>query len=338
MKIIFWGTPDFCTPIFEAIHNSTHDIVAVVTQPDKRRGRGNKLTFSPVKQLAITNNIPYFTPKNINKDIATKDKIHKLNADLFIVVAFGQILSKEILTMPSLGCWNIHASLLPKWRGAAPIQWCLLNGDKETGVAIMLMEQGLDTGPVLLEEKIEITPTENASSLALKLSLISSKLIIKAIDKIERSNIESNSLDKLNLINQSDINRKQNYARLLNKNDYHIDWNDSTINIHRKVLGLYPNTYSIINNKRMKIIEAFPFREQYYKYFNYKSDNIIECYKNKEPLPGQIISYIKSIGILVQTKDSLLLITKIKLEGKKEALSDSLIQQITSQNGNIILQ
>ncbi len=189
MKVLFWGTPEFSIPCLNAIHESTHQLVGVVTQPDKRRGRGNKISSSPVKiranELGIKN---IYTPQNIKVEQEIKDEITKLNADIYVVVAFGQILPVDVLGEPKYGCWNCHASLLPRWRGAAPIQWSLLSGDQKTGVGIMLMEKGLDTGPVLDWKKIKITLTDNHEILSEKLSLISSELLIKAL-KISLSSL-----------------------------------------------------------------------------------------------------------------------------------------------------
>ena len=186
MNIIFWGTPEFCIPIFEAIRNSSHNIIAVVTQPDKKRGRGKDLSFSPIKQKAIELNIPIFTPERIRSDEATRKSLEELDADLYVVVAFGQILPKEILNLPKYGCWNIHASLLPKWRGAAPIQWAVVNGDIQTGVCIIKMDEGLDTGPVLIEESIDIGCLDNSNIVKEKLSNLSSKQIIIALNSIQK--------------------------------------------------------------------------------------------------------------------------------------------------------
>ena len=153
MKIVFWGTPEYSLKSLEAINNSDHELIAVITQPDKKRSRGNKLIPSSVKKYAIKNNIPVMSPHQIKNNEDFINKLKELNSDLFIVIAYGKILSKEILNIPKYGSWNAHASLLPRWRGAAPIQRALLSGDKKTGVGIMKMEEGLDTGDILIEEK-----------------------------------------------------------------------------------------------------------------------------------------------------------------------------------------
>ena len=173
MRIIFWGTPEYSVKSLEVLKKSDHDIVAVITQPDKKRSRGNKLIASPVKEYAIKENIPVFTPEIIKGNIQFISKLKELSCDLFIVIAYGKILPKAILDIPKYKSWNAHASLLPRWRGAAPIQWSLLEGDEFTGVGIMKMEEGLDTGDILVEKKIKIANEENLKSLTRRLSDLS---------------------------------------------------------------------------------------------------------------------------------------------------------------------
>ena len=170
MKIVFWGTPEYSLKSLEVINNSNHELVAVITQPDKKRSRGNKLIPSPVKQYAIKNNILVISPNQIKNNKDFINQLKELMPDIFIVIAYGKILSKEILNIPKYGCWNAHASLLPRWRGAAPIQRALLSGDKHTGVGIMKMNEGLDTGDILIEEKIIIDNNDNLQTLKDKLS------------------------------------------------------------------------------------------------------------------------------------------------------------------------
>ena len=161
MRIVFWGTPQISVPTLKILINSKHEVIAVVSQPDRKRGRGSKQIPSPIKQLADSNSIEVLTPKSIKADNLSKQRLKEMKPDLFLVLAFGQILPKEILEIPTYGSWNIHASLLPRWRGAAPIQWALISGDKETGVGFMHMEETLDTGPLMLEQKIRIDSEDN---------------------------------------------------------------------------------------------------------------------------------------------------------------------------------
>ena len=187
MRIIFWGTPEYSVKSLEALKKSDHDVVAVITQPDKKRSRGNKLIASPVKEYAIKESIPVFTPEIIKGNIQFINKLKELSCDLFMVIAYGKILPKAILDIPKYKSWNAHASLLPRWRGAAPIQWSILEGDEFTGVGIMKMEEGLDTGDVLVEKQIKITHGENLKSLTKRLSDLSAELFMNAISKIEKN-------------------------------------------------------------------------------------------------------------------------------------------------------
>ena len=323
MNIIFWGTPSYSVPALNRIKEEGHNILAVVTQPDKKRGRGKTLLPSAVKYRANEMNLRVLTPSNVKQDKSFIEAIKILNADIFIVVAFGQILSKEILSLPRYGCWNSHCSLLPRWRGAAPIQWSILSGDKETGVAIMLMEEGLDTGPLLIEERTQIGNTENAHNLSCRLSIISANLVVKAISMLSnhRSDI-NNNFKELKLKSQSETGLKLTYARMINKRDNQIVWENSTIEIYRKILGLYPNAFTFLNKKRIKILSAKLIS------YNRLSEKDITHQK-----PGSILSITKQLGIAVKTIDSILLITKLQIEGKKEISGIRLIQTFQNSCG-----
>ena len=185
MNVLFWGTPQYAVPTLEALLAAGHTIVGVVTQPDRRRGRGKQVQPSPVKARALDIGCPIFTPSRIRLDIAVQEQLAALKADVSVVVAFGQILPKAVLDHPPLGCWNGHGSLLPRWRGAGPIQWSLLEGDAETGVGIMAMEEGLDTGPVLIEGRVPIRLRDNAQDLSIKLSQLTGELMATAMSQIE---------------------------------------------------------------------------------------------------------------------------------------------------------
>ena len=198
MKLIFWGTPNYAAENLISLVNAGHEVIAVVTQPDKKRGRGKIISPSPVKKAAIELSIPVFTTHSIRKDQDTKDLLKNLKADVYVVVAFGQILPKEILDQPKLGCWNSHASLLPMWRGAAPIQWSILNDDAKTGVCIMSMEEGLDTGPVIEQEATLINDSDNLERLTNRLSVISSRLLLKSLERIKLTK----STNKLSILNE----------------------------------------------------------------------------------------------------------------------------------------
>ncbi len=327
MKIIFWGTPPYAVPILNAIKNSNHEILAIVTQPDKRRSRGKKLSASAVKQRAQELGIKTFTPSNIKTQTDIQQELANIQADIYIVVAFGQILPLSVLNYPPYGCWNIHASLLPNWRGAAPIQWSLISGDKYTGVAIMAMEEGLDTGPILNQQKLEIGITENAEELSNRLSKLSSQLIIESLHKIQLGGIGSASerYQRLNLIKQEDLKGSIRYARQICKDDYHIDWNDTAIKIHRKIMGLYPHAFTIWKGKRIKLLNCTPIEESFRKHFKGKDIKGLQSNKNA---PGQIIEIIKDTGLVVSTGDSGILITEAQIEGKKVSSNSVLLQQL----------
>ncbi len=334
MKIIFWGTPKYSSENLIEIFNAGHEIIAVVTQPDRKRARGKKLTPSPVKKVALDLGLPVFTTQSISKDLETKEILKSLNADVYVVVAFGQILPKDILDLPKLGCWNSHASLLPAWRGAAPIQWSILNGDSKTGICIMSMEEGLDTGPVIEQEATDIKDSDNLEELTNRLSKISSKLLLKSLDKIKLTINSSklSMLDKLNAIDQSELPYDVSYARQIKKEDYLIDWYQNSEDILRKIRGLYPNAYTFFNGKRIKILEANILlnNDLYMQYTDINNDS------NKKRIPGQIINIDKISGISIMSNDCPILVKYGKLEGKNISESHTLSLQ-SKLNVNDIL-
>jgi len=322
VKIVFWGTPEYSLRSLEVINNSNHELVGVVTQPDKKRSRGNKLIPSPVKQYAIKNNIPVITPNQIKNNEYFLNQLKELMPDIFIVIAYGKILSKEILNIPKYGCWNAHASLLPRWRGAAPIQRALLSGDKYTGVGIMKMDEGLDTGDILIEEKIIIENNENLQTLKDKLSELSSKLIIKSIDLL---NIKNN-ISELNLLNQLGLNRKIKYANMITKSEYFLNLDDTAENIYKKVNGLFPGAYILFKNKNLKILKI-----------KILSENILNIKYNKTQKTKEIIGIIKNEGIIISTKTFPILLIEGKLEGKNITNKNNLIQQLNTKIGDYLI-
>ena len=321
MKIVFWGTPEYSLRSLEVINNSNHELVGVVTQPDKKRSRGNKLIPSPVKQYAIKNNILVLSPNQIKNNEDFSNQLKELKPDIFIVIAYGKILSKEILNIPKYGCWNAHASLLPRWRGAAPIQRALLSGDKYTGVGIMKMDEGLDTGDILIEEKIIIENNENLLTLKDKLSELSSKLIIKSIDLL---NIKNN-ISELNLLNQLGLNRKIKYANMITKSEYFLNLDDTAENIYKKVNGLFPRAYILFKNKNLKILKI-----------KILSENILNIKYNKNQKAKVMIGIIKNEGIIISTKTFPILLIEGKLEGKNIANKNNLIQQLNIKIGDTL--
>ncbi|MGN1123533.1 MAG: methionyl-tRNA formyltransferase [Eubacterium sp.] len=244
MRIIFMGTPDFAVPCLEALINNKYDVCAVFSQPDKPVGRKQILTAPPVKQTAIKNNIPVFQPVSLNNEHSVED-IKSLNPDLIVVVAYGKILPTEILNCCKYGCINVHASLLPKYRGAAPIQWSVINGDSKTGVTVMQMNEGLDTGDMLLVRETDISENETSAELFDRLSIIGSKALVDTIKKIEA--------DDLSPVKQPEGDF--GYAQKITKALSPIDWSKSALQIHNLVRGLqtFPCAQTVINGKAVKI-------------------------------------------------------------------------------------
>ncbi len=320
MKIIFWGTPEYSTKSLQSLIDSKYDVVAVVTQPDKKRLRGSNLIPSPIKKLSKLNNIPVLCPEKIknNKDFITSLKSY--NCDLFLVIAYGKILSKEILDIPKYGSWNAHASLLPRWRGAAPIQWSLLSGDKSTGVGIMKMEEGLDTGDILLEEEIRIENEENLQTLHDKLSILSSKLFLKALEIISRNKFKGN----VNLTPQKNKSREIKYARMINKTDYILKFDDDASNILKKVNGLYPHAYVIYKNKNLKVIKVRILSHSEITNLNNKNKD----YLLSKLKPNLIVDIIKNEGIIISTSTLPIVLLQIKLEGRNISSKNQLIEQL----------
>lgn len=252
MRIIFMGTPEFSVPCLQALINSNNEVVGVFTQPDKPKGRGYEMTPPPVKVCAIEHNIPVFQPVSMRNGEAL-DIINSLNADLIIVVAFGKILPKEILESVKYGCINIHASLLPKLRGAAPIQWSIINGETETGVTSMQMDVGLDTGDMLIKKSISITENMNAGELHDALSVMGAEVLLETID----------SIDNLNPQKQDDS--LSNYAPMLSKELCPVDFSKSAQEIHNQIRGLspWPVATTKINGKNFKIHKSQILSERF---------------------------------------------------------------------------
>ncbi len=333
MKIIFWGTPKYAAENLISIVNSGNEVIAVITQPDRRRGRGKKLSPSPVKEAAIDLEIPVFTTHSISKDLNTKEILKELKADVYVVVAFGQILPREILDLPKLGCWNSHASLLPVWRGAAPIQWSIINDDAKTGICIMAMEEGLDTGPVIEQEFTLINDSDNLEILTNRLSKISSKLLVKSLERIRhvKSLNQSLIIKELKAINQSSIKAIPSYARQIKKEDYLIDWNQNARMVIKRIQGLYPNSYTLYNGKRIKILEAniIVNNEQSLQIHINGNDSI------EKIIPGKIIMINKKVGVVVMSNDYPIQIKYAQLEGKKATDSYTLSVQSNLSIKNI---
>ena len=289
MKVVFMGTPDFAVGALEKIIEAGHEVTCVVTQPDKEKGRGKELAFSPVKECALKHNLPLFQPVKIRLP-ENEEELKKYEADIFVVAAFGQILPKEILEMPRLGCVNIHASLLPKYRGASPIAWSVLNGDKETGVTIMQMNEGMDTGDILMQRSIAIGAKETTEGLFDKLSVLGAELIVEALDKLDKGELKPVPQDE----------SRATKVGKMDKTFGLVDFNESAEVIERKIRGLYswPSAYTFLNGKRLKIFNAD-----------------VLCNVSKG-CPGEIIGVDKE-SFTVQTGEGALVIDDVQIEGKR---------------------
>ena len=247
MKIVFMGTPDFAVGALRALHGAGHEIVLCVTQPDKPKGRGKEMAFSPVKVAALELGIPVYQPVKI-REAAAIEELRKYPADVFVVAAFGQILTADVLNMPKYGCINIHASLLPMYRGAAPIQWVILNGEKEAGVTIMQMDEGLDTGDMLLSDRLTLAEDETGDSLHDKLADMGARLIVEALGLLEKGELTAVPQPEGPLF----------YAKMLKKEMGLLDFGKSVAELERTVRGLYswPGAYTYCKGKVLKVIKA----------------------------------------------------------------------------------
>jgi len=324
VRIIFWGTPEYSLASIYILIKSKHEVIAVVSQPDKKRSRGNKLISSPVKNIAEQESIKIYTPAKIRNNLHFINELKSLSCDLFIVIAYGKILPKEILEIPKYGCWNAHASLLPRWRGAAPIQWSLIEGDEFTGVGIMKMNEGLDTGDLLLEEKIKIDNDDNLNTLSEKLSILSAKLFLNATSLIEE-NINKNNNSQLK--KQNTLGREITYARMIEKSDFKVDWDNEAIKISQKIKALYPRANTTFRGKNLKILKIKVLTSDEIKNEKYL---LMSNYSK----PGIILSVIENEGIIISTKTDPIILLEAKLEGKNISSKNQLIQQLKPTVGD----
>lgn len=299
-RVVFMGTPDFSVPVLKSLIEN-YNVVGVVTQPDKEVGRNHELSFSPIKQVAIDNNIKVIQPIKIRNEF---DSVLQLKPDIIITCAYGQIIPEEILDYPKYGCINVHASLLPKYRGGAPIHRAILNGDKETGITIMYMAPGMDDGDIITQEKIAIRDDETVGELHDELSPLGAKLLIETLPSVFDGTNDRIKQDESNVT----------FAKIIKKEDEIIDFNDSSINVYNKIRGLnpFPGAYSVLDGKRVKI---------------YKS----RIEKNSsDKTPGTIVDILKD-GIVVKTKDGSIVIEDLKMEGKKRMSSKEFLNGVKKE-------
>ncbi|MCM8781548.1 MAG: methionyl-tRNA formyltransferase [Candidatus Omnitrophica bacterium] len=291
MNLIFFGTSSFAVPCLKSLTASSHKVLLVVTQPDRRRGRYLHLQPSVVKEVAVSLNIPIFQPANISEK-GCLEQLKKMNADLFVVVSFGQMLNNEVLSIPRKFAINLHASLLPKYRGAAPINWAIINGEKKTGVTIFKIEREMDAGDIILDKEVDIQDADNAITLTEKLSHIGAKLLIEAINLIDTGKIVFKKQDK-NLVT---------FAPKLKKEDGLLDWSLSALELHNKVRGLlpWPSAFTYFKGKRLKILET----------------EVLLC-KEKCEIYGRVVGVETDRGIVISTREGCLVIKRLQLEGSR---------------------
>ena len=308
MRVVFMGTPDFSVPTLECIIEAGHEVVGVVTQPDKAKGRGKKVVYTPVKEKALEHGLTVYQPRRA-REPEFIEQMRALNPDVMVVVAFGQILPKELLDIPKYGCVNVHASLLPKYRGAAPIQWAVIRGEKFSGVTTMQMDVGLDTGDMLLKTEVPLAEDETGGSLHDKLSVLGGDLLIETLKGLEAGTI---------VPEKQDDSQSGEYARMLDKSLGKIDFSMRAEEIERLIRGLnpWPSAYTSYNNKTMKLWKA-------------------RVVAGGEAVPGQVLAVDKK-GFTVQTGDGALQILELQMEGKKRMDAGAFLRGCPLTAGEIL--
>lgn len=323
MKLIFMGTPDFAVPVLEKLVEEGHDIGYVVTQPDRAGNRG-KVTFSPVKKAAVDCSIPVLQPENINRASEEKEKMKEFDADAIIVVAYGQILKRDILDMPKIGCFNVHGSLLPKLRGAAPMQQAILQGDKITGVTIMKMEEGLDSGDMISKAETEIGD-KNFKDIHDELSLMGAELMAETLILIENGQAKYKKQDE----------SIATYAPRIEKKDGAVDFTKSAFHIQQKIRAFdpWPGAFCRYNGANMKLWKAVALRDN----VGDNRDAGVKPEKRtlKEAVPGAVLS-ADSTGIIVKCGEGYLNIEELQLPGKKRVRAADFIRGHKIEIGKVL--
>ena len=313
-RIVFMGTPEFAVPSLKVLLDRGENLVCVVTQPDRPKGRGRKIMQPPVKELALQASIPVIQPENVRADDFLAE-LRTYNPDIIALTAYGKILPSSIINLPPLGTINVHGSLLPKYRGAAPIQWALINGETETGVTIMQMDKGMDTGDILLQEKLPISQEDTAGSLAVKMAELGGEILGKALDLLRE--------DKLRPVKQNDD--KASIAPLLKKEDGLVDWSHSAATISNRIRGLdpWPTAYTTLSNKRLRLFSPEVV------------DKTLCLCQDSISVPGTICRADRN-GLLITTGDGCLLIREIQVEGSKRMRVDAYLSGRSIQSGTLL--
>lgn len=324
MRIVFMGTPDFSVPALKALVEAGHQVIAVVTQPDKPKGRGKEVQMTPVKIQAMEYGIPVYQPAKV-REASFVEVLKGLEADVYVVIAFGQILPKAVLELPKYGCINIHASLLPKYRGAAPIQWCVIDGERETGITTMMMDVGLDTGDMLEKAVIPIEEKETGGSLHDKLSMAGGDLILSTLKKLEEGT----------LVRTPQTDEGTCYAKMLTKSLGDIDWNQDAVSIERLIRGLnpWPSAYTTWNGKTIKIWAADVIAGREAAEFLSESGVPAET----GTAPGTVVCSDKR-GLVVCTGGGLLSIRELQMEGKKRMDTPAFLRGYPIPAGDVFVK
>lgn len=308
MNIVFMGSPDLAAVVLDKLICSEHKVLAVVTQPDKPKGRGNQVQYTPVKELALKHNIPVLQPNRV-KEEGFLPVLKEINPEAIVVAAFGQILPKTVLELPPYGCINVHASLLPRYRGAAPIQWSIIDGETKTGVTIMHMDAGIDTGDMIMQAEVLIDAKETGGSLQDKLARCGGELLLKALSAIESGTAAR----------EKQKDEESNYVKILDKSIGRIDFKHTAKEIERLIRGLnpWPSAYTYLDGKTLKIWDADVIAEE------------------SEGEPGEIMSVTRD-SIIVKTSKGNLAVKELQLEGKKRMSAEAFIRGYTVTPGVIL--
>lgn len=326
MRILFMGTPDFALKSLKALYEAKYDIIGVVTNIDKPKGRGMKLVASPVKEYALEKGLPIYQPQKVRNNVEFLEEIKKLNPDLICVVAYGKILPQELLDIPKYGCVNVHGSLLPNYRGAAPIQWAVLNGDKTTGITTMFMNAGMDTGDMLLKQEVEIGEDETTGELWDKLTKIGGELLVKTLDLIEQGKTPREKQGE-----------DFTMAPMLSKEMAKIDWQNQTAEqIKNLIRGLNPimGAYTFLDGKKLKFWKAKLMSEQellttFPELKEYE-------YKLNELEAGTILFTNPKQGLFIKAKQGILQILEIQAENAKRMSTSDFLRGNNIQAGSIL--
>ncbi|MBA7513882.1 Methionyl-tRNA formyltransferase [subsurface metagenome] len=317
LKIIFMGTADFGGPVLEKLADSKEKKLMVVTQPDRPQGRGRKILPTPIKKIALDKGLEVFQPENINNEESLK-RLKEFNPDIILVVAYGQILSRHILNIPKMGCINIHGSFLPKYRGAAPINRVIINGEKETGITFMFMNEKVDAGDIIFQEKIDIFPDETCGELYYRLSALSADSLTKLLKKVKSGKIEGIPQD-IKLVN---------FARKMNKEDGKIDWSDKGEKVYNLIRGTipYPGAFTYYHGRKLKITRT-RFLEDYQDEADTGSGS---------PKPGRVVK-IEKDAILISTGDKgIIKILKLIPAGSKELIANQFVNGYKIKAGDVL--